>query len=332
MLPIPTRFGLTQLWSDIPPEDPPPGTAGTIITHRVYDKGALPRIFAPNGHFSGRPEAWRDGGTLGIDPPLHFLPSGSSVECLAALGLQEVDPLLSLLFGITLTVGVLPTLEGQGQLAAQVQGGGLVYTRPGTYVSGDGFLAVRISGGPPVGLVGLGRLVAQVQGGGAVVATVPTLVAGSARLVGLVQGEAYPYTVPPYPPYGAGRLVAQIQGGGAVLAYAPTLVVGSGRVAAQVQGGGVVVSRKTVVLGSARLVAQVQGEAYPYTVPPYPPYGAGRLAATVQGGGAVLTPGHTLVAGAGKVAAQVQGEAYPYTVPPTTVVGEGKIDFSFLPP
>lgn len=133
---FPTIFGLNQLWSDIPAEDPPVGVPGTLIRHRDYTKGRPPRLILLGVPPTGTPEVWANGGVRGVDPALTFRASGYSVECLAEQGKVEVDPLLGLLFAVNVTLESQVLPAGQGSLVIRLRGSGSGRIYVPTYVTG----------------------------------------------------------------------------------------------------------------------------------------------------------------------------------------------------
>lgn len=150
-LPFPTIFqqGLSNFFLN-PPPDPPPGVPGTIISERHYNLGGPPRIQL-TGPPTGSPEAWLSGGVLGVDPPLAFLPSGFSAECLSPD--VEFDPILPLLFAVDVTLVTGVTGYGDGYVRPVIRG-----VPPPTPITGAGAgYAIPVVGA--AGVMGAGYLI-----------------------------------------------------------------------------------------------------------------------------------------------------------------------------
>ena len=280
-----------------------PDTSGVERKGRKYDKGEPPRI-TPTSPPIGSPSAWLNGGVLGVDPPLHFLPSGSSAECLAPN--TEEDPLLSLVFG--LTVGIqADTIIGMGRLGLALSGSGGGLIGMPSYVTGC-----------------YARIVLTLQGSGVVSTTAGVAVTGRGSLPILLAGSGV-VTVPTGAK-GAGALTIHQLGSG-VVTTGQVRVTGAASLPLALHGAAVV--RETPrATGAASLPMTLHGAGLAGSV--IVATGAGTTSLVLHGSGLVTVsaPSPTTVTGAGAVGVHLAGSAAVTAYSSTTAAGSGGVSLA----
>jgi hypothetical protein len=92
VLPFPHRFGRSDMYLDRPQDDPLPGQVGIWPSSVKYDKGALPPVYLPNGHYVGTASQWQDGSVSTHSPNLTWTAAAFSAQCLHGLGVALAVP------------------------------------------------------------------------------------------------------------------------------------------------------------------------------------------------------------------------------------------------
>jgi hypothetical protein len=198
------------------------------------------------------------------DPPLNFLASGYSEECLGSSGLVEVDPQQGVEFGISVTLSGSPVGAGDGELAAQLAGYGYADFLPAVVAAGSGSLVAALLGGGlataegEVLATGSGSLVAALLGGGLATVGPPPAAAGTGSVRPALVGGGLATSSPSA--IGAGLVSPALSGGGLATAEAAVTGTGAGHLVPGLAGGGSATGYSAVTAaGAAKVVPAIRG-------------------------------------------------------------------------